>query len=280
MKKSIDLIGQIVPRIGYGTMRLPGPNVMGPPKDPKLAVRVLQRAYDLGVRVIDTAWYYGPDVSNELLAKALHPYSDDLIIVTKLGGKRDTQGNWLSSNTPEELRTGMEHDLKLLKIDSVPIVHLRWMGEELDDKFRDAFETMLHMKKEGLLKHIGLSSVTEAQLDYALERSEIVTVSNLFSLNDHHDDAMVDRCAKEGIAYLPFFPLAVGKVANQTVLQRWAAELGITPSQVALAWLLHRSSTILPIPGTSSIEHLEENFASLDIALPADALQEITDSTR
>jgi pyridoxine 4-dehydrogenase len=275
MKKTIDVIGKTIPRIGYGTMRLPGKDVMGPPKDHTTAIRVLQHAYDLGVRLVDTAWYYGPDVANELLAEALHPYPDDLIIVTKLGGKRDSEGHWLPSNTPEELRKGMEHDLNLLKIDSMPIVHLRWMDEDLDDKFRDAFETMLHMKQEGLLKHIGLSNVTEEQLGYALERTEIATVSNLFSYSDHHDDTMVDRCAEEGIAYLPFFPLDVGKVSEYAVLQRWAEELNITPAQVALAWLLHRSSTMLPIPGTSSLEHLEENVAALDIELPEDAITEL-----
>lgn len=276
MKRTIDVIGETVPRIGYGTMRLPGKNVMGPPKDHSTAIRVLQHSYDLGVRLIDTAWYYGPNVANELLAEALHPYSDDLIIVTKLGGKRDHAGNWLPANTPEELRKGMEHDLELLKIDSVPIVHLRWMSGTLDDTFRDAFETMLHMKQEGLLKHIGLSNVTEEQLDYAMERTDIATVSNQFSFSDHHDDPMVDRCAKEGIAYLPFFPLDVGKVAEHAVLQRWAEALNITPTQVALAWLLHRSPTILPIPGTSSLEHLEENIAALDIELPEDALTELS----
>lgn len=276
MKKTIDLIGQTVPRMGYGTMRLPGPNVMGPPKDHGAAINVLRKAYELGIKVIDTAWYYGPDVSNRLLAEALHTYDDDLIIITKLGGKRDTAGHWLPARTPEELRKGMEHDLKLLKIDAVPIVHLRWMGEGLDDTFRDAFETMLHMKKEGLLRHIGLSNVDEVQLDYALERTEIATVSNAYGITDRHDDAMVDRCEKEAIAYLPFFPLAVGNVTKDKALQRWAEELELSPTQVALAWLLRRSPCILPIPGTSNVSHLEENVTALDIELPDDAFAELS----
>jgi pyridoxine 4-dehydrogenase len=276
MNRTIDLISQTIPRIGFGTMRLHGENVMGPPKDHDVAIAVLRRARELGIKLIDTAWYYGPDVSNKLLAEALHPYPEDMIIITKLGGKRDTQGNWLPANTPEELRKGMERDLKLLKIDSVPIVHLRWMGEGLDDKFRDAFETMLHMKQEGLLKDIGLSSVTEEQLDYALVRTTIATVSNAYSLTDRHDDAMINRTAKEGIAYLPFFPLAVGKVAEHEALLRWAEELHVAPTQLALAWLLHRSPNILPIPGTSSVEHLEENVAALDIELPAEAIAELS----
>ena len=166
----------------------------------------------------------------------------------------------------------MEHDSRLLKIDSVPIVHLRWMNSELDDKFRDAFETMLHMKQEGLLRHIGLSNVTEEQLDYALERTEIVTISNAYIVYAPDDDTMVERSAKEGIAYLPFFPLAVGKAATHRALQHWAEELQVTPTQVALAWLLHRSPALLPIPSTSSLEHLIENYGALDITLPADAL--------
>jgi pyridoxine 4-dehydrogenase len=257
-------------------MRLPGENVMGPPRDFDMAINVLRRVYELGIKVIDTAWYYGPDVANKLVSEALHPYPEDMILITKLGGKRDEKGAWLSAHTAEELREGMERDLKLLKLDSIPIVHLRWMEEGLDDAFRDAFETMLHMQDEGLLKHIGLSNVTEEHLDYALERTEIVTVSNAYSINDRHDDKMVDRCAKEGIAYLPFFPLAVGKVVDNEALQRWSEELQVNPTQLALAWLLERSPNILPIPGTSSIEHLEENVAALEIELPEDAIAELS----
>jgi pyridoxine 4-dehydrogenase len=276
MKKTMELIGKTVPRIGFGTMRLPGENVMGPPKDHDAAINVLRRVYELGIKVIDTAWYYGPDVSNRLLAEALHPYPDDVIILTKLGGKRDEKGNWLPANTPEELRQGMERDLKLLKIDSVPIVHLRWMGDGLDDKFRDAFETMLHMKQEGLLRHIGLSNVDEELLDYALERTEIATVSNSYSITARHDDPMIDRCEKEGIAYLPFSPLAAGGVVKHLALQQWAKTLQMNPTQLALAWLLQRSPCILPIPGTSSVEHVEENFKALDIELPKEAIAELS----
>ena len=275
MKKTIDLIGQTVPRIGYGTMRLPGENVMGPPKDYGSAINVLRRVYELGIKVIDTAWYYGPDVSNKLLAEALHPYPEDMIIITKLGGKRDEHGGWHRADTPEELRKGMEHDPRLLKIDAVPIVHLRWMGGDLNDAFRDAFETMLHMKQEGLLKHIGLSNVAEEHLDYALQRTGIATVSNAYSFSDRHDDKMVTRCEQEGIAYLPYFPLAMGKVANHSALLRWAEELRVSPTKLAIAWLLYRSPAILPIPGTSNIEHLEENVAALNIVLPPEAVTEL-----
>jgi aryl-alcohol dehydrogenase-like predicted oxidoreductase len=274
--KTMTLIGHTVPRIGFGTMRLPGENVMGPPKDFDRAINVLRRVYELGIKVIDTAWYYGPDVADELVAEALHPYPEDMIIITKLGGKRDKDGNWLPANTPEELRRGMERDLRLLKLDAMPIVHLRWMGKEFDDAFRDAFETMLHMKQEGLIKHIGLSNVTEEHLDYALARTSIATVSNAYSLTDRHDDPIVDRTAKEKIAYLPYFPLAVGKVAKNAVLQRWSEELQTSPAQLALSWLLERSPNILPIPGTSSIEHLEENFAALELDLPKEAFDELS----
>jgi pyridoxine 4-dehydrogenase len=273
--QTMQLIGKTVPRIGYGTMRLPGPNVMGPPKDHDEAIRVLRQAIELGVKVIDTAWYYGPDVSNELLAEALYPY-DDLIIVTKLGGKRDETGNWLPFSAPAELREGMENDLRLLKIDSIPIVHLRWMTTNLDDSFKAGIETMIALKQEGKLQHIGLSSATTEQLDYALTQTEIATVSNPYSLDDHHDDAMVDRCAQQNIAYLPFFPLAVGKANDNLLLQKWAQTLGVSASQVALAWLLKRSPTILPIPGTSNIAHLEENVAAGNIELSDEAFAEIS----
>jgi pyridoxine 4-dehydrogenase len=273
---TMTLIGKQVSRIGYGTMRLPGDGVMGPPKDHGAAISVLRRAVELGVKVIDTAWYYGPDVANELLAEALRPYADDLIIVTKLGGKRDDAGGWLPANAPDELRAGMERDLRLLKLECVPIVHLRLMSPELDDTFMKAVETMLTMQREGKLQHLGLSTVTMPQLDYVLERSPVATVSNAYSLQDRHDQLIVERCAREGIAYLPYFPLAVGKAGDSTVLQEWAEKLGVTPSQVALAWLLQSSPTMLPIPGTSSVAHLEENVAAGELVLPAEAVAAIS----
>jgi len=273
--KTIDLIGQTVSRIGYGTMRLPGEHVWGPAKDHDAAIAVLKRSVELGITIIDTAWYYGPDVANKLVAEALYPYPSDLIIITKLGGARDDRANWIPAITPEELRAGMKRDLETLKLESVPIVHLRWMDQHSEEEFDAAVDTMIAMKNEGLFHHLGLSNVTETQLDKVLQKTPVVTVSNPYSIADRHDDAMVDRCAKEGIAYLPFFPLAVGKMDDNAVLQKWAAAFSATPSQVALAWLLKRSSVMLPIPGTSSLAHLEENFAANSIELSDEAFAEI-----
>jgi pyridoxine 4-dehydrogenase len=278
--KTINLIDQEVPRIGYGTMRLPGKGVMGPPDNHDEAIKVLKRTIELGIKVIDTAWYYGPYVANELLAEALYPYPDDLIIITKLGGKRDEAGNWLSAIKPDELRQGMENDLRLLKLDSVPIVHLRWIDETSPEMFEEALDTMIAMQQEGKLQHIGLSNVTDAQLTLALSKAKIATISNSYNIDDRQDDLMIDRCAKEGIAYLPFFPLSVGKSASQPVIQKWANELGFSPIQIALAWLLKRSDSILPIPGTSSVAHLEENYAAASIELPDEAYSEIEQSAK
>jgi pyridoxine 4-dehydrogenase len=274
--QTINLIGKTVPRMGYGTMRLPGEGVWGPPKDHDTAIQVLRHAYELGVRVIDTAWFYGPDVSNELLAEALYPYPEDLLLVTKLGGARDEAKNWISNHKPEELRAGMERDLRLLKLESVPIVHLRWIEDHANDTFESALDTMLEMQREGKFQHLGLSTVTEAQLDLTLQKTAVATISNPYSITNRNDEAMVDRCAKEGIAYLPYFPVAVGKMDDQPLLKKWADELHATPTQISLAWLLKRSPTILPIPGTSSLEHLEENMAAASLELPDEAFEEMS----
>ena len=273
--QTIKIIGKTVPRIGFGTIRLPGPGVMGPPRNYNEAIRVLKRAVELGIKVIDTAWYYGPNVSTSLITEALYPYPDDLIIVTKLGGNRGDDGSWGEAHTPEELRAGMENDLRTMKLDCVPIVHLRWEGKELDDSFKKAVETMLTMKQEGKLQHIGVSNVTEEQLTYVHSLTPVATVSNAYSLLDRHDDAMIDRCTKENIPYLPFFPLASGRSAAEKVLQKWANELHATPTQISIAALLKRSPTILPIPGTSSLNHLEENWAAGELDLPKEAFDEI-----
>jgi pyridoxine 4-dehydrogenase len=273
--QTMKLIGRTVPRIGYGTMRLPGPNVMGPPKNRDAAIRVLQRAIELGITVIDTAWFYGPDVANELVAEALYPYKDDLIFVTKLGGKRTANGDWHSAHTPDELREGMERDLRLLKVDHVQITHLRMMTEAVDGTFKRALDTMIEMHQAGKFEQLGLSSVSIEQLDYAVQRVPIVTVSNLYNLADRHDEAMVERCTVANIAYLPFFPLAVGKAGEDSVVAGWATQLNVTPSQVALAWLLQRSPSMLPIPGTSSVAHIEENWEAGELELPMQAYEEI-----
>ncbi|MDX6256128.1 MAG: pyridoxine 4-dehydrogenase [Frankiales bacterium] len=261
-----------VPRFGYGTMRLTGPGIWGPPADPDEAVRVLRRAYELGVRVIDCAWYYGPEAAHLLLREALAPYPDDLVLVSKLGAWREHDHSWHPAVSPAQLRAGCERDLELLGIESVPVTHLRWTpGDGVTTTFEDALATMVELKAEGKIQRIGLSNVTLEQLDLALAGTEIVTVSNLYSAGQRADDPVVDRCTEQGIAYLPFFPLAMGKIGRESVVSAVAERLETTASVVALAWLLQRSPVMLPIPGTSKVGHLEENLSATDLVLtPAD----------
>ena len=277
---TLDVAGQTVPRFGYGTMRLTGPQIFGPPADPAEAVRVLRRAVELGIRVIDTAWYYGPYVAEELLVEALHPYPDDLVIVTKLGGARRDDASWYSALSDPELRAGCEHDLRLLKLDAIPVVHLRWMDNP-DVPFEAALETLVALQREGKIRGIGLSNVTDAHLDTALKETDVATVSNAYSVLGRGDDAMVDRCAREGIPYLPFFPLGASPVRGgagaqrEPAVARVAERLGATPTQVALAWLLARSPAVLPIPGTSRVAHLEENVVAAGLELSPTDLDEL-----
>lgn len=257
----IEIAGRVVPRMGFGAMRLPGPGVWGPPRDRERALAVCRRAVELGVRVIDTAWYYGLDVANEILATALRPYPEDLVFVTKLGAWRTADGGVVPGLRPEQLREGCERDLRVLGLEAVPVVHLRWLGEADDAEvpFADALGTMLELRDEGKIEHIGLSNVDLAQIQLAQSVTRVATVSNLYSALRREDDRVVDHCTAAGIPYLPFFPLAVGVVSDPGAAGEVAAELGLTPAQVALAWLLRRSPWLLPIPGTSDPRHLEEN---------------------
>ncbi len=258
-----------VPRFGYGTMRLTGRAIWGPPADPEEAVRVLRRAVELGVRVIDSAWYYGPDAAHNLVREALSPYPEDLVLVTKLGGSRREDKSWFAALTPAELREGCERDLRLLGVDSIPVTHLRWMDDS--SSFEDALGTMLELKAEGKIERIGLSNVSLEQLDAAMAETDIVTVSNLYSVGQRDDDPVLQRCTEEGVAYLPFFPLAMGRVGRESVVAAVAERLETTASVVALAWLLQRSPMMLPIPGTSKVAHLEENVSAASLVLtPAD----------
>jgi pyridoxine 4-dehydrogenase len=286
---SIDNAGTValgdltVPRFGYGTMRLTGPHIFGPPADRDEAVRVLRRAVESGVRVIDTAWYYGPDVANEILAEALSPYDDDLVIVTKLGGARTSDGGWRSFIAPDQLREGVEHDLRQLRLDSIPVTHLRWMDNP-DVAFDEALDGILALVADGKIQRIGLSNITEEHLDIALAKTPVVSVSNAYSVLNRDDDALVDRCEQEGIAYLPFFPLGASPtssgagVADLETVTSVARRHDASATQVALAWLLQRSPVMLPIPGTSSVAHLEENLAAADLTLSADDLSQLTTS--
>jgi pyridoxine 4-dehydrogenase len=272
---TITLAGRTVPRLGYGTMRLTGPRIFGPPADRDEAVRVLRRAVELGVRVIDTAWYYGPYVANELVAQALHPYPADLVLVTKLGGARREDASWYAALSAVELRSGCEHDLRLLKLDSIPVVHLRWI-DTVDATFEDALETLIELREEGKIENIGLSNIESSQLAAALKLTPIATVSNSYSVLDRTHEGLLESCDRDGIAFLPFFPLGAspvqsgaGVTAHDAVLDV-AGRLDASPTQVAIAWLLARSESIVPIPGTSSVAHLEENVASADLRLTDD----------
>jgi pyridoxine 4-dehydrogenase len=275
---TIRLAGREVPRFGYGTMRLPGPHVFGPPRDRDEAVRVVRRAVELGVRVVDTAWYYGPDVANEIVAEALHPYPEDLVLVTKLGGARGQDASWYGATRPEQLREGALKDLRQLRVDSVPVAHLRWMDGDVT--FEEFLDGMLALVDEGLVQRIGLSNVDAGQLGTALARTPVATVSNSYSVLDRHDEPVLRRCEAEGIPYLPFFPLAASPAGGSRVqgdqrVTELAGRVGATRTQLALAWLLHRSPVALPIPGTSSVAHLEENLAAADLALDAEVLAEL-----
>jgi pyridoxine 4-dehydrogenase len=271
-----EVAGVRVPRIGYGTMRLTGPEVLGPPADMTEAHRVLERALELGTRVFDTAWYYGPDIPNQLLAEATRAYPDDLVIATKLGWEYDSHGRLVSAHTPEKLRADMERDRRLLGRES-SIVHLRW-GEDraVSESFRRALAAMIEMRQEGSFQHVGLSNVGLAQLQYAVTQTEIASVSNSYSLADQADSPVLEFAAGAGIAYLPWLPLRRGSSRQMRALDAWAQELNVSPAQVALAWLLERSPNIVPIPGTSTVRHLEENIAALDVELPEAAFRELT----
>jgi pyridoxine 4-dehydrogenase len=266
-----------VPRFGYGTMRLTGPHIFGPPADRDEAVRVLRRAVESGVRVIDTAWYYGPDVANEILAEALSPYDEDLVLVTKLGGARTAEGGWYSFIAPDQLRQGVEHDLRQLRVDSIPVTHLRWMDNP-DVSFDEALDGILALVTEGKIQRIGLSNITESHLDTALAKTPVASVSNAYSVLNRDDDALVARCERDGIAYLPFFPLGASPTSSGAGVNGHDAVTAVAQAhdasvtQVALAWLLQRSPVMLPIPGTSSVAHLEENLAAADLALSDEEL--------
>jgi pyridoxine 4-dehydrogenase len=273
----LDLGGTLVPRLGYGTMRLTGPGVLGPPADMAEARRVLPRALELGVRVFDTAWYYGPDVPSRLLAEAVRAAPEDVVIATKLGWEYDGAGRLVSAHTPDRLRAAMTRDLRLLAGIPISIAHLRWTSERsVDGSFRRALDTMIEMREAGSFHQVGLSNVGRDQLEYALMNTEIASVSNSYSVADQADDDLVDFTARKGIAYLPWLPLRPGSAGQSRALRVWADELGASPAQVALAWLLQRAANIVPIPGTSTVRHLEENLAAAKVLLPEAAMRDLS----
>ncbi len=281
-----------VGRVGFGAMQLPGPGVFGPPRDRDQALEVLRRAIALGINHIDTAQFYGPNVSNELIHEALHPYPADLALVTKVGGARDDAGGWIPAQQPEELRGALEQNLGTLGTDKLAAANLRVMGAGDDpntpgDVDRELFDrqlsTMIKARDEGLIGGIGLSSITIDHLSMALDRTEIVCVQNAYNLVDRTSQPVLDACIQHGIAFVPFFPLGSAFTADNPVLghsavQREATKLGRTPAQIALAWTLSIAPNVLLIPGTSSVKHLEENTAVTDIELDDDTKRELDDA--
>jgi len=266
-----------VNRIGYGAMQLAGPHVMGPPADRDAAIAVLRRAVELGVDHVDTSDYYGPYVVNELIREALHPYPDDLALVTKVGARRTSDGGWPEALTPEELRTAVHENLDRLGIDSIHAVNLRMPGFEapVERSLAEQFETLADLQQEGLIQHLGVSNVTTQMLAEAQEIATVACVQNHYNLVHRQDDPMIDALARQGIPYVPFFPLGGFTPLQSAALDTVARRLESTPMQVALAWLLARSPNLLLIPGTSSVAHLEENLAASALVLGPRELEEL-----
>jgi aryl-alcohol dehydrogenase-like predicted oxidoreductase len=280
-----------VHRVGYGAMQLPGPGVFGPPRDHDEAIAVLKRAVELGVDHIDTAQFYGPNVSNELIREALHPYPSNLALVSKVGARRNDTGEWTAAQQPDELRADIEQNLETLQTDRLAAVNLRIhsgdpnsVGPVDRELFDRQLTAMIAARDEGLIAGIGLSSISLEHLRIALDRTEIVTVQNAYNLVNRESQDVLDLCVDRGISFVPFFPLGSGFSADNPVLgndviRRTATELGRTPAQVALAWTLTVAPNVLLIPGTSSVGHLEENLAVADIELPDTVVAELNSLT-
>jgi len=270
-----------VARIGFGAMQLPGPNAFGPPRDRDEALAVLRRAVELGVDHIDTAQFYGPDVANELIREALYPYSENLALVSKVGGRRDGEGAWLPLAEPADLRRDIETNLRTLGVDQLAVVNLRLMeSEEPDQLFDDQLSVIIAARDEGLIGGIGLSNITRAQLLHTLQRTEIACVQNAFNLVHRASADVLDECRERGIAFVPFFPLGAAFMQPNPVLTNPAVlsvgeRLGRTPAQVALAWTLSVAPNVLLIPGTSSVRHLEDNLAVGSVELDDAAREEL-----
>jgi pyridoxine 4-dehydrogenase len=274
---TVLLAGRPVHRMGFGAMQLPGPGVFGPPADRPRALAILRHAVEAGVDHIDTAQFYGPDVANDLIHEALSPYPDQLVLVTKVGAKRDEQRQWLPAQRPEELRAGVEANLASLELDQVPVVNLR-RHPESDVSFAEQLDAMIAMRDEGLIGGIGLSNVALDDYQAARAQTDVACVQNAYNLTDRSDQPLFDACRADGVPYVPFFPLGSAFFADNPVLDdpvvgEMAERLGTTRAQVALAWLLAQAPTVLLIPGTSSLKHLEENLAAADVVLEEAAVE-------
>jgi aryl-alcohol dehydrogenase-like predicted oxidoreductase len=274
--KSFLLAGRPVQRMGFGAMQLPGRGVFGPPRDRDQALAVLRHAVEGGVNHIDTSQFYGPNVANELIHDALHPYPADLVLVSKVGAARNERGDWLPAQRPDELRKGVEENLATLELDQVPVVNLR-RHEGADVPFGEQLDAMSALVAEGLIGGVGLSAVTLEEYRFAQSRVDVACVQNPYNLADRSDQAVFDACRADGVPYVPFFPLGSAFSADNPVLgapavRAAAQRLGATPAQVALAWLLYQAPNVLLIPGTSSLAHLAENLAAADLVLDQEAL--------
>lgn len=266
-------------RVGYGAMQLAGPGVFGPPKDRDAAIAVLRAAVASGVDHIDTSDYYGPHVTNQLIREALHPYPQDLVIVTKVGARRSDDASWLPAASPDELVGAVHDNLRNLGLDAIDVVNMRFWGDGHgpgEGPVEPQLTALAELQRQGLIRQIGLSNVTRAQVAEARGIVEIACIQNHYNLAHRHDDALIDELATEGIAYVPFFPLGGFTPLQSSTLSDVAARLNATPMQVALAWLLRRSPNIVLIPGTSSVAHLRENLAAAGLSLPDDAYAELT----
>lgn len=263
-----------VNRMGYGAMQLAGPGVFGPPKDRDAALAVLREAVARGVNHIDTSDFYGPHVTNQLIREALHPYPGDLVIVTKVGAVRGEDASWIPALRPADLTRAVHDNLRNLRVDALDVVNLRVGGFHgpSEGSIEEQFTTLAELQRQGLIRQLGLSNVTSGQLKQARRIGRVVCVQNHYNLVHRQDDALIDELAGSGVAYVPFFPLGGFTPLQSSTLSEVAAQLGATPMQTALAWLLYRSPNILLIPGTSSIDHLHENLAAAELALPDEVL--------
>jgi aryl-alcohol dehydrogenase-like predicted oxidoreductase len=269
--------GKTVHRVGYGAMRLSGPHIWGPPADRDEAIRVLRTAVEAGVNHIDTSDFYGPFVTNQIIREALSPYSDELTLVTKIGALRGDGGSWLPALERQQIIDGVHSNLRNLGVDALDVVNLR-VGPPIwpaDMSLEEPLTILLELQQQGLIKHLGLSTITHQQLEEGLKLAEIVCVQNLYNIAVREDDDLIDTLNAKGIAYVPYFPLGGFSPLQSSALDDIAKNLGATPMQVALAWLLHRSPNILLIPGTSSVAHLKENLAAADLQLSQETIAQL-----
>lgn len=273
---------RLVNRMGYGAMQLAGTGVFGPPKDHAAALAVLRAAREAGVNHIDTSDFYGPHVTNKIIREALHPYADDLVIVTKVGAVRGEDASWNAAQSPAELQRAVHDNLRHLGVDVLDVVNLRTMGavhEPAEGSIEPQFSALAELQQRGLIRHLGVSNVTANQIAEAQRIAPVVCVQNHYNLVHRDDDGLIDALGKQGIAYVPFFPLGGFTPLQSQTLSDVAARLAVTPMQVALAWLLHRAPNMLLIPGTSSVGHLRENLAAADLRLAADVIGELDGMT-